>query len=167
MDLKKRVEKYIKNTIKNQPNHEILHGAAIKDGKTYITNMFSLIVFDSVIEGLPEAPLSEIVFELYDNIKRTHKVTWQKGMPYMGDAELPSLKELKALLKIAKAEKHKAIYLAERGRVRVGDGEYAVDKLIEIIEMIGEPMEIRAKSSMSALYILGQRGVGILSPVRV
>lgn len=163
------VKKYINRSIKQVPKE--YYGICIKDGMTYATNRYSAFRLNVELKGLPEAmdfPIEKID-ATFSDVKFNNI-----------EVELPSLKELKAQLKIAranlKAMKKQKILIPgckltalEEGVVKLKNVSVDIELLVEILEVLGgENITCWvAEEKLAPVFLKSDAGEAILMPLRI
>lgn len=163
------VKKYINRSIKMQIPKEY-YGICIKDGMVYATNRYSAFRLNVELKGLPEAmdfPIEKID-ATFSDVKFNNI-----------EVELPSLKELKAQLKIARANlkaMKKQKYLTgckladvEEGVIKLKNVSVDIELLVEILEVLGgENITCWVtKEKLAPVFLKSDAGEAILMPLRI
>jgi hypothetical protein len=162
------VKKYINRSIMQIPKE--YYGICIKDGMVYATNRYSAFRLNVELKGLPEAmnfPIEKID-ATFSDVKFNNI-----------EVELPSLKELKAQLKIARANlkaMKKQKYLTgckltavEEGVVKLKNVSVDIELLVEILEVLGgENITCWvAEEKLAPVFLKSDAGEAILMPLRI
>jgi hypothetical protein len=162
------VKKYINRSIKQIPKE--YYGIHIKDGMAYATNGYSAFRLNVELKGLPEAmnfPIEKID-ATFSDVKFNNI-----------EVELPSLKELKAQLKIARANlkaMKKQKYLTgckltavEEGVVKLKNVSVDIELLVEILEVLGgENITCWVtEEKLAPVFLKSDAGEAILMPLRI
>jgi len=163
------VKKYINRSIKQIPKE--YYGIHTKDGMVYATNGYSAFRLNVELKGLPEAmdfPIEKID-ATFSDVKFNNI-----------EVELPSLKELKAQLKIAranlKAMKKQKILIPgckltalEEGVVKLKNVSVDIELLVEILEVLGgENITCWVtEEKLAPVFLKSHAGEAILMPLRI
>lgn len=162
------VKKYINRSIKQIPKE--YYGIHTKDGMAYATNGYSAFRLNVELKGLPEAmdfPIEKID-ATFSDVKFNNI-----------EVELPSLKELKAQLKIARANlkaMKKQKYLTgckladvEEGVIKLKNVSVDIELLVEILEVLGgENITCWVKEEkLAPVFLKSDAGEAILMPLRI
>lgn len=162
------VKKYINRSIKQIPKE--YYGIHTKDGMAYATNRYSAFRLNVELKGLPEAmdfPIEKID-ATFSDVKFNNI-----------EVELPSLKELKAQLKIARANlkaMKKQKYLTgckladvEEGVIKLKNVSVDIELLVEILEVLGgENITCWVKEEkLAPVFLKSDAGEAILMPLRI
>ena len=162
------VKKYINRSIKQIPKE--YYGIHTKDGMAYATNGYSAFRLNVELKGLPEAmdfPIEKID-ATFSDVKLNNI-----------EVELPSLKELKAQLKIARANlkaMKKQKYLTgckladvEEGVIKLKNVSVEIELLVEILEVLGgENITCWVtKEKLAPVFLKSDAGEAILMPLRI
>lgn len=162
------VKKYINRSIKQIPKE--YYGIYLKDGMAYATNRYSAFRLNVELKGLPEAmdfPIEKIE-AMFSDVKFNNI-----------EVELPSLKELKAQLKIARANlkaMKKQKYLTgckladvEEGVIKLKNVSVDIELLVEILEVLGgENITCWVKEEkLAPVFLKSHAGEAILMPLRI
>jgi len=162
------VKKYINRSIKQIPKE--YYGIHTKDGMAYATNGYSAFRLNVELKGLPEAmdfPIEKID-TMFSDVKFNNI-----------EVELPSLKELKAQLKIARANlkaMKKQKYLTgckladvEEGVIKLKNVSVDIELLVEILEVLGGENVTCwvTEEELAPVFLKSHAGEAILLPLRI
>jgi len=159
----KSIKKYIDKTIKNQAHRPQIHGVKIVNDKMIFTNTYSAFRFNNIIEGLPIVEDMPDIDTIINNARDNNKTR----------VNTPNIKELKAQLKTAKANKKatksKSILDVKEGFYKINNGYLNIELLIEVIEILGtKDLEIYTTDNwLSPIYTVSPEGEAVLLPCRI
>ena len=139
----------------SKDNKATLRGAAVKDGKQYVSDGFFAARYTDILEGVTEVPAKDYPFEVFDRvIKENADATAEERVQIDADA-------IRALVPTKKAEYSEKI-------MRIGKNFYQLPYVSKIIDSITNPQVfLKKKGNYNPIYIKGDNGEAVFLPIRV
>ena len=141
--------------VMSKDNKPTLRGAAVKDGKQYVSDGFFAARYTDILEGVTEVPAKDYPFEVFDRvIKENSDATAEERVKIDADA-------IRALVPTKKAEYSEKI-------MRIGKNFYQLPYVSKIIDSITNPQVfLKKKGDFNPIYIKGDNGEAVFLPIRV
>ena len=139
----------------SKDNKPTLRGAAVKDGKQYVSDGFFAARYTDILEGVTEVPAKDYPFEVFDRvIKENSDATAEERVKIDADA-------IRALVPTKKAEYSEKI-------MRIGKNFYQLPYVSKIIDSITNPQVfLKKKGDFNPIYIKGDNGEAVFLPIRL
>lgn len=141
--------------VMSKDNKPTLRGAAVKDGKQYVSDGFFAARYTDILEGVTEVPAKDYPFEVFDRvIKENSDATAEERVKIDADA-------IRALVPTKKAEYSEKI-------MRIGKNFYQLPYVSKIIDSITNPQVfLKKKGDFNPIYIKGDNGEAVFLPIRL
>ena len=141
--------------VMSKDNKATLRGAAVKDGKQYVSDGFFAARYTDILEGVTEVPAKDYPFEVFDRvIKENADATAEERVQIDADA-------IRALVPTKKAEYSEKI-------MRIGKNLYQLPYVSKIIDSITNPQVfLKKKGDFNPIYIKGDNGEAVFLPIRL
>lgn len=141
--------------VMSKDNKATLRGAAVKDGKQYVSDGFFAARYTDILEGVTEVPAKDYPFEVFDRvIKENADATAEERVQIDADA-------IRALVPTKKAEYSEKI-------MRIGKNFYQLPYVSKIIDSITNPQVfLKKKGDFNPIYIKGDNGEAVFLPIRL
>ena len=141
--------------VMSKDNKATLRGAAVKDGKQYVSDGYFAARYTDILEGVTEVPAKDYPFEVFDKvIKENADATTEERVQIDADA-------IRALVPTKKAEYGEKI-------MRIGKNFYQLPYVSKIIDSITNPQVfLKKKGNYNPIYIKGDNGEAVFLPIRV
>lgn len=141
--------------VMSKDNKATLRGAAVKDGKQYVSDGFFAARYTDILEGVTEVPAKDYPFEVFDRvIKENADATAEERVQIDADA-------IRVLVPTKKTEYSEKI-------MRIGKNFYQLPYVSKIIDSITNPQVfLKKKGDFNPIYIKGDNGEAVFLPIRL